>query len=63
MRAVAPTTDLVVTSTDPTPADSFSYSLDVRGIAPGTGTVTTEMRSPTLPGTTIVTSKVEVIPG
>jgi hypothetical protein len=60
MEAVLPTEDLRVTSTDPVPGASVTYVVDVRGIRPGVGVVTTEMTSPDLPGTTIVTSEVDV---
>jgi len=56
----APTQDLVVTSTDPTAGGSVSYTLTVRGNRRGTGTVTTSMDSPLVPGTTVVTSTVTV---
>jgi subtilisin family serine protease len=55
-----PTTDLVVTSTDPTPGGSTGYTLTVRGILRGTGSVTTSMDTPLVPGTTVVTSTVTV---
>lgn len=57
---VAPTEDLVVTSSDPTPGGSATYEITVLGIVPGTGVVTTRMVGDSLPGTTIVTSEVEV---
>jgi len=57
---VLPTQDLRVTSSDPMPGDSVSYTVTVRGLIPGTGKVTTEMVSPDVPGTTVVTSTVEV---
>ncbi|MBX6722980.1 MAG: serine protease, partial [Dactylosporangium sp.] len=57
---VLPTQDLRVTSSDPTPGASVSYTVTVRGLSPGTGNVTTEMVSPDVPGTTVVTSTVEV---
>jgi hypothetical protein len=60
MEAVLPTEDLRVTSTDPVPGASVTYVVDVRGIRPGLGVVTTQMTSPDLPGTTIVTSEVQV---
>ena len=55
-----PTQDLVITSTDPTPGGSVSYALTVRGTARGTGSVTTSMIAPIVPGTTVVTSTVRV---
>jgi hypothetical protein len=54
----APTQDLVVTSTDPVPGGTTSYSLTVRGIVRGTGSATSSMDSPLVPGTTVVTTKV-----
>jgi subtilisin family serine protease len=58
---VAPTEDLDVISTDPVPGGSVSYDVHVRGIIPGTGTATSTMVGDGLPGTTIVTSDVEVL--
>ena len=60
MEAVLPTGDLRVTSTDPAPGDSVTYTVVVRGIRRGVGVVTTEMTGPDLPGTTIVRSEVHV---
>ena len=60
MEAVLPTEDLRVTSTAPVPGASVTYVVDVRGIELGVGVVTTEMTSPDVPGTTIVTSEVQV---
>jgi len=60
MAAVLPTQDLVVTSTDPSPGDSVSYSLTARGLWRGNGWVTTEMDASGVLGTTIVTSPVQV---
>ncbi len=60
MVAVLPTTDQRVTSTNPSPGESVSYSLTVRGTAKGTGTVTTEMDATGVRGTTIVRSPVRV---
>jgi hypothetical protein len=60
MTATLPTPDLRVTSTAPTPGASASYTVNVRGVQSGTGTVTTEMEGPDLPGVTIVTSEVAV---
>lgn len=57
---IAPTGDLVVNSSDPVPGGSVSYDVHVRGIIPGTGTATSTMVGDQLPGTTIVTSDVEV---
>jgi subtilisin family serine protease len=55
-----PTQDLRVVSTAPTPGGSASYTLTVLGAFPGTGTVTTTMDTPAVPGTTVVTSNVVV---
>lgn len=60
MSAVLPTGDLRVTSSAPVPGTAVSYTVTVRGIEPGTGTVTTEMTGAGLPGTTVVTSEVAV---
>jgi subtilisin family serine protease len=57
---VAPTVDLDVISTDPVAGESVSYDVHVRGIIPGTGTATSTMAGDGLPGTTVVTSEVEV---
>jgi hypothetical protein len=55
-----PTQDLRVTSTDPAPGDSVSYEIRVRGVDRGAGTVTTEMDASTVPGTTVVTTPIQV---
>jgi hypothetical protein len=55
-----PTGDLRVTSTAPTPGGTVSYSVKVRGLIPGDGKITSSMTSPTVPGTTVVTSNVKV---
>jgi hypothetical protein len=60
MTATLPTQDLRVTSTAPIPGASVSYTVNVRGRDTGTGTVTTEMEGPDLPGVTIVTSEVAI---
>jgi subtilisin family serine protease len=57
---VLPTQDLRVTSSAPIPGASVSYTVTVKGIIPGDGTVTSEMRASTLPGVTVVTSHVNV---
>lgn len=57
---VAPTEDLVVTSSDPAPGESYSYRLTVLGTLPGTSKVTSTMESDIVPGTTVVTSEVKV---
>ena len=60
MLATLPTTDQVVTSTDPTPGGSVSYTLTMRGVRVGTGTVTTEMVTGSVPGVTVVESEIDV---
>jgi hypothetical protein len=60
MTATLPTQDLRVTSSAPTPGASVSYTVNVRGLDTGTGTVTTEMSGPDLPGVTIVKSEVAI---
>ena len=57
---VTPTEDLDVISSDPVAGGSVSYDVHVRGIIPGTGTATSTMVGDELPGTTVVTSNVEV---
>ncbi|WP_212832205.1 S8 family serine peptidase [Catellatospora sp. TT07R-123] len=57
---VLPTEDLVVTSTDPTPGGSVSYTVNLRAISTGVGVVTTEMVASTVPGTTVVNSAILV---
>lgn len=52
--------DLVVTSPPALPGESITYTVYVRGARPGAGIVTTEMNSPGVLGTTIVTSPVNV---
>jgi hypothetical protein len=61
-QGVAPTEDLVVTSSDLIPGGEASYRVQLRGIIPGTGTVTSTMVGDALPGTTVVTSTVKVTP-
>ncbi|MBV1855276.1 S8 family serine peptidase [Catellatospora tritici] len=55
-----PTEDLVVTSTDPTPGGTATYTVNLRGISTGVGLVTTEMVASTVPGTTVVNSAILV---
>lgn len=63
MRAELPNgEDLVVTSTDPTPGDSVSYTVFVQGSKEGDGVVTTEMTANGVPGITVVTSPITVTP-
>ena len=60
MEAVLPTGDLVVRSSAPTPGQSATYSLVVRGQDTGTGHVVTSMQADGVLGTTIVESKIRV---
>jgi hypothetical protein len=62
MEAVLPTEDLRVTSTDPTPGDSASYQIVARGNQVGSQTVRTQMVASTVPGVTVVTTKLTVLP-
>jgi hypothetical protein len=55
-----PTSDLRVTSTDPVPGATVSYTVTVLGILPGVGHVTTSVDTPAVPGTTIVSSDITV---
>jgi hypothetical protein len=55
-----PTQDLRVTSTNPIPGGSTSYTLTLLGLLPGNATLTSSMSSPLVPGTTVVTTKVTV---
>jgi hypothetical protein len=57
---VLPTQDLRVTSSAPTPGGTVSYTVVVLGNKTGTGTVTSTMDTPAVPGTTVVVSKVNV---
>ena len=57
---VAPSEDLRVTSSDPVPGSSVSYTVTVTGILPGSGSLTTSMEATTVPGTTVVTAPVTV---
>jgi len=52
--------DLAVVSTDPTPGDSISYTVEVTGYAGGAGEVRTEITATDVPGTTVVTSPIAV---
>ena len=55
-----PTVDLRVSSTDPTPGASLTYSFTARGADRGTGKVVTEMNASTVSGVTIVKTNVVV---
>jgi hypothetical protein len=61
MEAVLPTQDLRVTSSDPVPGDTVSYTVFVRGQSVGTGTVTSSMIADGVAGTTIVRNDIEVV--
>ena len=56
-----PTSDLRVTSTDPTPGAAVSYTVRLLGLLPGTGQVTSTLTSPVVPGTTRVSTPVRVV--
>ena len=61
MRAVLPGGgDLVVTSSDPTPGGSTSYTVFVQGSKAGDGLVTTSMTATSVPGVTVVQSPITV---
>ncbi len=60
LEAVLPTSDLVVTSTDPVPGDVAGYRFTVRGDERGQGVVTTEMTADGVPGVTVVRSTIDV---
>lgn len=55
-----PTEDLRVTSTDPTPGGSLSYTVTVKGIKPGVGNLHTEMTSPAVAGVTVIDTPITV---
>ena len=55
-----PTSDLYVTSTDPVPGASTSYTVTVKGLLPAPGRVTTSVVTPAVPGTTVVTTDIGV---
>ncbi|HEX5542196.1 MAG TPA: S8 family serine peptidase [Micromonospora sp.] len=57
---VAPSQDLRITSSAPQPGSSVSYTVQVNGLLPGAGVLTSEMTAATLPGATVVSSSVEV---
>jgi len=60
VTATLPTEDLVVTSSDPSPGASVSYTVRVKGHEQGAGVVTSELDSADLPGVTLVRSDVAV---
>jgi hypothetical protein len=55
-----PTEDLVVTSSDPSPGASVSYTVNVKGHEQGAGILTSELSSADLVGVTMTTSTVTV---
>jgi hypothetical protein len=55
-----PAGDLVVTSTDPVPGGSTSYTMTIRGDTAGSGVVTNSMVTPLVPGTTVVRNTITV---
>jgi subtilisin family serine protease len=55
-----PTEDLRVTSSAPTPGAKVSYVVQVTGVNPGKGVVTSEMTATTVPGVTVVTSELPI---
>ncbi|MFD0885067.1 serine protease, partial [Streptosporangium algeriense] len=55
-----PTGDLRVTSVPGAPGGSLTYTLKVRGVSPGVGTVTTGTSTPQVKGLTVETGKVTV---
>lgn len=61
MVSVLPTTDQTVTSTDPAPGDTLTYTVTVRGVSNGQGRVRTEMRADGVPGLTQVFSDLRVV--
>ena len=61
VEAVLPTgDDQVVTSTDPAPGDSVSYTVTVKGLRPGWANVHTEMTADLVPGVTVVDTPLPV---
>lgn len=57
---VLPTEDLRVTSSEPTPGGTASYTVTVRGERQGTGVVNSELDSPAVAGTTVVNTEIDV---
>jgi hypothetical protein len=60
MQAVLPTADKRITSTDPTPGGSLTYTFKVLGQAVGTGEVVSRMTATGVPGVTETTSRITV---
>ncbi|MGH3646046.1 MAG: S8 family serine peptidase [Micromonosporaceae bacterium] len=61
MVATLPTQDLRVVSTDAVPGDRVTYTVTVRGLKPGIGTVRTEMEASRVPGVAIVKTDIRVL--
>ncbi|GAA2847840.1 S8 family serine peptidase [Streptosporangium fragile] len=55
-----PTQDLRVSSTPGAPGGSLTYTLKVKGVTPGTGTITTGTSTPQVKGVTIEVDKITV---
>ncbi|MFJ2029539.1 S8 family serine peptidase [Streptosporangium sp. NPDC087985] len=55
-----PTQDLRVTSTPGAPGGTLTYTMKVKGVSKGTGTVTTSTSTPQVKGTTIKVDKITV---
>ncbi|TCO51967.1 PA domain-containing protein [Kribbella antiqua] len=55
-----PTQDYRITSTPGAPGGSMTYSMNIRGVQLGTGTVTTEVSTPLVKGITIEVDKIIV---
>ena len=60
MTRFLPTEDQYVTSTDPTPGDTFTYTVTVRGTKLGPGVVHTEMTATGVKGVTTADTPVTV---
>ncbi|MFN8196152.1 MAG: S8 family serine peptidase [Nocardioidaceae bacterium] len=60
MEAVLPSTDLTVTSTDPAPGDSLTYTVTVRGLQVGQARVHSEMTADGVAGVTVVNTPLPV---
>jgi subtilisin family serine protease len=60
MPGTPPTEDLRVTSTPGAPGGSLTYSFTVRGVLPVRGTVTTDMTTPLVRGTTTYVDEIDV---
>ncbi|WP_227423308.1 S8 family serine peptidase [Pengzhenrongella sicca] len=60
VQAVLPTTDLVITSTDPVPGDVASYTFKARAAWQGIALVRTEMVASGVPGVTVEQDQITV---